>query len=85
MAIYSILSGGGKQDVSEFLSSDKALHVFGMALLIFLIKSFIVQWSYNTIWPKITINSGGSVEKFRPLTYVEAMVLTLLAINIFKL
>ena len=85
MTMYSILSGGGKNDVSEFFTSDKILQFFMVMLLVFLVKAYIVYWSYNNIWPTLVRNSGASVEDFRPLTYVEAMILTLLAMALFNL
>jgi len=85
MALYSVMMGGGKKDISEIFTNDKALQIFLFSLLIFLIKSFIIQWSYNSIWPKLSYNSGNTTQDFKPLTFVEAMILTLLALNIFKL
>ena len=50
----------------------------GLSLVVFLVKSMIVQWSYNTIWPRLLENNSVSTSKFKPLTFVEAMVITLL-------
>lgn len=77
MKLYSILSGGGKEDISNF-KGDQLLQLFVITICVFLIKSYIVQWSYNTIWPRILQNQDVSTRDFRPLSFSEAMVVTLL-------
>ena len=77
MKLYSILSGVEKEDISNF-KGDQLLQLFVITICVFLIKSYIVQWSYNTIWPRILQNQDVSTRDFRPLSFSEAMVVTLL-------
>ena len=77
MKLYNVLTGGGKEDISNF-KGDKLLQLFVITICVFLIKSYIVQWSYNTIWPRILQNQDVSTRDFRPLSFTEAMVVTLL-------
>ena len=77
MKLYNVLTGGGKEDISNF-KGDQLLQLFVITICVFLIKSYIVQWSYNTIWPRILHNQSVSTRDFRPLSFTEAMVVTLL-------
>ena len=69
---------GGAEKLLDSLSSEKVFKIMGLSLVVFLVKSMIVQWSYNTIWPRLLENNSVSTRKFKPLTFVEAMVITLL-------
>ena len=53
-------------------------------LIVFLIKSFLVQWSYNTVMPKLISNITGTNENFRRLSYLEAIVVVILFNNLFN-
>ena len=52
--------------------------LFVVSILIFLIKAFLVQWSYNTIMPKFL------EERYRPLTFNESIILIILIQSLFR-
>tara|TARA_B110000977_G_C10996331_1_gene462021 strand:- start:874 stop:1119 length:246 start_codon:yes stop_codon:yes gene_type:complete len=55
-----------------------------MVILILLIRSYIVQVTYNMMWPKIVKNTGGDDSQFRPITFYEAIMIVLLFSFLFK-
>ena len=61
-----------------------SLQFFLVILIVFLIKSWLVQWSYNTIMPKLISNMNGTVRNFRRLTYLEAIIVVILFNNLFN-
>ena len=61
-----------------------SLQFFLVILVVFLIKSWLVQWSYNTIMPKLISNMTGTDRNFRRLTYLEAIVVVILFNNLFN-
>jgi hypothetical protein len=54
-----------------------------MLFLVFFIKVFLVQWSYNRIFPVLRYNFTGQRGDFRPLTFVESIVFVILFNNLF--
>jgi hypothetical protein len=61
-----------------------SLQFFLVILVVFLIKSWLVQWSYNTIMPKLIFNMTGNQRNFRRLSYLEAIILVILFNNLFN-
>ena len=61
-----------------------SLQFFLVILVVFLIKSWLVQWSYNTIMPKLISNMTGTDRNFRKLSYLEAIVVVILFNNLFN-
>lgn len=62
-----------------------SVSLFLMLVLVFFIKVFLVQWSYNTIFPLLRYNMIGNTTKdFRPLTFIESIVLVILFNNLFN-
>ena len=61
-----------------------SLQFFLVILVVFLIKSWLVQWSYNTIMPKLIFNMTGTEGNFRRLSYFEAIILVILFNNLFN-
>ena len=61
-----------------------SLQFFLVILVVFLIKSWLVQWSYNTVMPKLISNMTGTDRNFRRLTYLEAIVVVILFNNLFN-
>jgi hypothetical protein len=61
-----------------------SLQFFFVILLVFLIKAFLVQWSYNTIMPKLIYNINGKQSDFRRLSYMEAIIVVILFNNLFN-
>ena len=71
-----ILSGGGKK--------GETINIFLLALTIFILKVFLVYYSYNHIAPKLISNfQDKPVENFKPLSFLEASIFVILANNLF--
>ena len=74
--------------IGGFVKGNKmkvdSLSLFLMVVLVFFIKVILVQWSYNTIFPLLRYNMTGNTTKdFRPLTFVESIVVVILFNNLF--
>ena len=61
-----------------------SLQFFFVIFAVFLIKAFLVQWSYNWIMPKLIYNINGKQSDFRKLSYMEAIILVILFNNLFN-
>lgn len=61
-----------------------SLQFFFVILLVFLINAFLIQWSYNTIMPKLIYNVNGRHSDFRQLSYIEAIIVAILFNNLFN-
>ena len=74
------LMGGGVNGITKHNSMDPFLYL----LIFFFIKIFLVQYTYNTIAPRLIMNfSDRSISNFRPLTFMEAAMFLILANNLF--
>jgi len=74
-----LLKGGGK--VKKMIKDENIntlFAVFFMIVLVLLIKAYVVQITYNIMWPKIVENSGGDTSRFKPLTFYEALLVVIL-------
>ena len=74
--------------IAGFVKGNKmkvnSLSLFLMVVLVFFIKVVLVQWSYNRIFPVLRYNAvGNTVKDFRPLTFVESIVVVILFNNLF--
>ena len=58
--------------------------IFFMIILVLLIKAYVVQITYNMMWPKIVENSGGDTSRFKPLTFYEALMMVILFSFLFS-
>ena len=81
-ALIESMMGGGKSMISDKNTSE----IFLLLLLVFLIKVFLVQYSYNTIAPKLiqNWNQDSNPSRFKQLTYLEAALFVILANNLFS-
>tara|TARA_B100001094_G_C18077297_1_gene743303 strand:+ start:284 stop:514 length:231 start_codon:yes stop_codon:yes gene_type:complete len=74
--------------IGGFVKGNKmrvdSLQFFLMIFLVFLIKAFLVQWSYNWIMPKLIYNINGRQGDFRRLSYIEAIIVVILFNNLFS-
>ena len=75
--------------LSGFIKGNKmkvdSVSLFLMMFLVFFIKVILVQWSYNTIFPVLRYNVVGHSERnFRPLTFVESIIVVILFNNLFS-
>ena len=77
--------GGGKEIKSAIRGNDgtNKLTMIGLLVLFFILKVLVVQWSYNKIAPKIISNMGNSTQQFKPLTFEESLMFTLLITFLF--
>ena len=81
--------GGGYKKLSKSLglkglkgtSFSIGLILFVMA--IYFLRAYIVQLSYNWVWPKIVENTGGDTSSFSPLTFYESLMLVILVSFLF--
>ena len=74
--------------IGGFVKGNKmkidSVSLFLMLILTFFIKVILVQWSYNTIFPVLRYNMTNNTTKdFRPLTFVESIVVVILFNNLF--
>ena len=76
--------------IGGFVKGNKmkvdSLQLFLMLFLVFFIKVFLVQWSYNRIFPVLRYNmvgKGNEKGDFRPLTFIESIVFVILFNNLF--
>ena len=80
-----MMLGGGKElksAVRSGLGTNK-LSMMALLVLFFVLKVLVVQWSYNKIAPKLISNWGNSTQQFKPLTFEEALMFTLLITFLF--
>jgi hypothetical protein len=80
MFTQALMLGGGKRIKSALRgpnTSDQLMVVL-LLVLLFVLRALVVQWAYNKVGPKLIHNMGHSTDQFRPLTYEEALVFTLL-------
>ena len=74
--------------INGFVKGNKmkinSLSLFLMVVLVFFIKVFLVQWSYNRIFPVLRYNMTGNNKDFRPLTFVESIIVVILFNNLFS-
>ena len=78
---------GGGLKMQKILKEPKFENIINLSILVILIlllRSYIVQVTYNMMWPKIVENTGGDTNKFRPLTFYEAIMIVLLFSFLFK-
>jgi len=74
--IGGVMKSASKKLMKECNESPWLL--MGLGLLCLLLKAWIVQWSYNQVWPRLVTNSGSTSETFKPLTYYEALLVVIL-------
>jgi len=75
---------GGGSKIQKMLAGQNFIRIMMFSILLILIQTYIVQLTYNMIWPKIVTNSGGDDRQFRPLTYYESLLIVLLFSFLFK-
>ena len=74
--------------IGGFIKGNKkkvdSLSLFLKVVLVFFIKVILVQWSYNRIFPLLRYNmTGNNNEDFRPLTFIESIIVVILFNNLF--
>jgi len=69
---------GGKLIGDSVNLGDNALLGFFVIMLLLILKAFLVQYTYNTIAPKLIKNAGGEIDNFRQLNFVESLLFIIL-------
>jgi len=80
-----MMLGGGKKikSVLRGESNVNPLSVMTVLVLLFLLRSLIVQWTYNKVAPTLINNMGHQTQEFKPLTFEESLLFTLLISFLF--
>ena len=74
--IGGVIKSASKKLMKEYNESPWLLT--GLGLLFLLLKAWIVQWSYNQVWPVLSRNNHSHKIEFKPLTYYEALLVVIL-------
>lgn len=77
--------------INGFVKGNKmkidTISLFLMLILTFFIKVILVQWSYNRIFPLLRYNMIGNTSNtkndFRPLKFIESIIVVILFNNLF--
>ena len=79
MFTNALMLGGGKK-IKSMVSSGgtMSLSVVLMLVFLFLLRALVVQWAYNKVAPKLISHWSSSPPEFRPLTFHEALLFTIL-------
>jgi len=80
--MISLMGGSSKSFLPEG-NFKKFLFVF----VIFFIKVYLVQFSYNLVAPKLIGDFGNrdnNQKQFEPMTFTQAIFLVILANNLFR-
>lgn len=82
-----LLMLGGAKQLKDIVKSEKAgSATFLLSLVIFFVlRVLIVQWTYNTIAPRLIGNLNQDTRQFKPLTFNEALMFVLLISFLFML
>jgi len=78
--MISLMGGSTK----SFLPQGDKVQTFLIMLLIFLVKVYLVQFSYNYVAPKLIKDFGNKDTDFTRLTFTQAIFLVILANNLFR-
>jgi hypothetical protein len=79
MFTNALMLGGGKKIKSMVASGGPmTLSVVVMLVFLFLLRALVVQWAYNKVAPKLISHWTSSPPEFRPLTFHEALLFTIL-------
>ena len=78
---------GGGIKIHEMLEDFKPGRLFSLSIImiiVLLIRSYIIQKTYNIVWQKLVINTGGDINKFKPITFYESIMIVLLFSVLFR-
>ena len=79
---------GGGMKLQKMLTDPKGsdiLTIFIMVIVLLLIRAYIVQITYNLMWPKIVTNTGGDTSQFKPITFYESIMIVILFSFLFRI
>ena len=81
MVLKRMIGGGlekASKEVAKKMGKNGEIYMFFLSLLMLILKTLMVQWAYNRIWPKLMVNSGQNIENFEPLNFNEALLVVVL-------
>ena len=74
--------GGSLEKASQKMTNNMGkngdIYMFFLGVMMLVLKTLMVQWAYNKIWPKLMVNSGQNVDNFKPLDFNEALLVVIL-------
>lgn len=78
---------GGAKQLKQIIKGEKASSATMIVSLVvlFVLRVLIVQWTYNTIAPRLIGNLNQDTREFQPLTFNEALMFVLLISFLFML
>ena len=80
-----VMMGGGKK-VKALLNGETGanpLAVMAVLIVLFLLRALVVQVTYNKVVPKIVSQWNKTDNEFKPLTFEEALLFTILISFLF--
>ena len=80
----NLIQKGGAKAVMGQGTGINMLALFIVAILAIMMRAFIVQISYNAVAPKLVDNLGVDSTNFRPITFMESVLLVILAQNLLN-
>jgi hypothetical protein len=79
-----VMYGGGSRVKKAIKTGSLTASVVTMLLAVYAIKAAVVMYTYNSIAPKLIRNWGQDLSKFKPLSYTDALLFTILANFLFN-
>ena len=77
--MISLMGGSTKN-----FTPEGNIQTFLFVFIIFFIKVYLVQFSYNYVAPKLMTDFGNKDKQFEPMTFTQAIFLVILANNLFR-
>ena len=82
--INSVIMHGGDSSIKKAIKTGKfSGTIIAVLVIIYALKAAVVMYTYNNIAPKLISNLGQTTDEFRPLSYSEALLFTILANVLF--
>lgn len=80
--MISLMGGSTK----KFMPEGNSIQTFLFVFVIFFIKVYLVQFSYNYVAPKLMADFGNLSrdKQFEPMSFTQAIFLVILANNLFR-
>jgi len=79
--LHKLIMYGGAKDTLKKGKFD--LNLFIVLVVFFLLRALAVQYTYNSVAPKLIGNWGHDKSEFRPLNFNEALMFSLLISFLF--
>ena len=66
------------KEVTKKMGDNGQLYMFFLGIIMLILKTIMIQWAYNRVWPKLMVNSGQNIKNFEPLNFNEALLVVIL-------